>query len=42
MFDLLEVEAYNDFSDWVSFGQYNPIEQEKDVKFTSLPANPVI
>ncbi|MFF4394889.1 Tn3 family transposase [Streptomyces sp. NPDC001480] len=31
-----EVEAFNGFSDWVRFG---PVEQEKDVKFTSLPAN---
>ncbi|MER5846247.1 Tn3 family transposase [Streptomyces sp. NPDC002012] len=43
-----KVEAFNGFSDWVRFGQRgtvaanNPLEQEKDVKFTSLLANLVI
>ncbi|WSD74749.1 transposase (plasmid) [Streptomyces sp. NBC_01591] len=43
-----KVEAFNGFSDWVRFGQRgtvaanNPVEQEKDVKFTSLLANLVI
>ncbi|MFE5095345.1 Tn3 family transposase [Streptomyces sp. NPDC056638] len=41
-------EAFNGSSDWVRFGQRgtvaanNPVEQEKDVKFTSLLANLVI
>lgn len=40
-----KVEAFNGFSDWVRFGQHgtvahnDPVEQEKDVKFTSLLAN---
>ncbi len=40
-----EVEAFNGFSDRVRFGQHStvtaddPVEQEKDVKFTSQPAN---
>ncbi|GHB28694.1 transposase [Streptomyces clavifer] len=43
-----KVEAFNGFSDWVRFGQRgtvahnDPVEQEKDVKFTSLLANLVI
>lgn len=43
-----EAEALNGFCDWVRFGQRgmvaanDPDEQEKDVKFTSLPANLVI
>ncbi|MFE5588014.1 Tn3 family transposase [Kitasatospora sp. NPDC056531] len=43
-----KVEAFNGFSDWVRFGQHgtvaanDPVEQEKDVKFTSLLANLVI
>lgn len=43
-----KVEAFNGFSDWVHFGQRgtvaanNPVEQEKDVKVTSLLANLVI
>ncbi|MFD0277826.1 Tn3 family transposase [Kitasatospora sp. NPDC127111] len=43
-----KVEAFNGFSDWVRFGQNgtvaanDPVEQEKDVKFTSLLANLVI
>ncbi|MFC4606986.1 Tn3 family transposase [Streptomyces maoxianensis] len=41
-------EAFNGFSDWVRFGERgtvaanDPVEQEKDVKFTSLLANLVI
>nr|WP_223243938.1 transposase [Streptomyces sp. CBMA156] len=40
-----KVEAFKGFSDWVRFGQNgtvaanDPVEQEKDVKFTSLLAN---
>ncbi|MFJ3921574.1 Tn3 family transposase [Streptomyces sp. NPDC090022] len=43
-----QVEAFNGFSDWVRLGQrgtvahYDPVEQEKDVKFTSLLANLLI
>jgi len=43
-----KVEAFNGFSDWVRFGQRgtvtrnDPVEQEKDVKFTSLLANLLI
>ncbi|MFE0458558.1 Tn3 family transposase [Kitasatospora sp. NPDC058965] len=43
-----KVEVFNGFSDWVRFGQNgtvaanDPVEQEKDVKFTSLLANLVI
>lgn len=43
-----KVEAFNGFSDWVRFDQRgtvahnDPVEQEKDVKFTSLLANLVI
>ncbi|MBV9139992.1 MAG: Tn3 family transposase [Pseudonocardiales bacterium] len=43
-----KVEAFNAFQDWVRFGQRgtvtanDPVEQEKDVKFTSLLANLVI
>ncbi|MEU7377571.1 Tn3 family transposase [Streptomyces albidoflavus] len=43
-----KVEAFNGFTDWVRFGQRgtvthnDPVEQEKDVKFTSLLANLVI
>jgi TnpA family transposase len=43
-----KVEAFNGFCDWVRFGQRgtvaanDPVEQEKDVKFTSLLANLVI
>ncbi|MFC9635082.1 Tn3 family transposase [Streptomyces mirabilis] len=41
-------EAINGFCDWVRFGQRgtvahnDPVEQEKDVKFTSLLANLLI
>jgi hypothetical protein len=43
-----KVEAFNGFSDWVRFGQHgtvaanDPVEQEKDVRYTSLLANLVI
>ncbi|MEV8529775.1 Tn3 family transposase [Streptomyces sp. NPDC052000] len=43
-----KVEAFNGFSDWVRFGRNgtvaanDPVEQEKDAKFTSLLANLVI
>ncbi|MFD4511019.1 Tn3 family transposase [Streptomyces sp. NPDC058457] len=43
-----KVEAFNGFSDWVRFSQRgtvaanDPVEQEKDVKFTSLLADLLI
>ncbi|MCF3132726.1 Tn3 family transposase [Streptomyces olivochromogenes] len=43
-----KVEAFNGFSDWVRFGQRgmvahnDPVEQDKDLRFTSLLSNLVI
>jgi Tn3 transposase DDE domain len=45
--ETTKIEAYNDFLDWVSFGgpvikSGDPVEQEKQLKYTSLVANAVM
>ena len=45
--ETTKIEAYNDFLDWVCFGgpvvkSGDPVEQEKQLKYASLVANPVM
>lgn len=45
--ETTKIEAYNDFLDWVSFGgpvikSGDPVEQEKQLKYTSLVANTIM
>ena len=43
----VKIESYNDFADWVTFGgpvmkSGDPLEQEKNLKYTNLVANSIM
>ncbi len=45
--ETTKIEAYNDFLDWISFGgpvikSGDPVEQEKQLKYSSLVANAIM